>query len=95
MMGIYHRLARLFGRASAWCDYQSDASDRRYRRRSGQAGRIVTTPGVLSGAARLDGTRIAVANVRAMRESGITQLDILRMYPTLVSEDLAACEVTP
>lgn len=49
---------------------------------------IVRTPGVCGGAARLIRTRIPVWTLERMRQLGVSEIDILRSYPTLRAVDL-------
>lgn len=49
---------------------------------------IVSTPGVCGGAARLIRTRIPVWAIERMRQLGVSDLDILRSYPSLRAVDL-------
>jgi len=49
---------------------------------------IVSTPGVCGGAARLIRTRIPVWTIERMRQLGLSDLDILRSFPTLRAIDL-------
>lgn len=49
---------------------------------------IVATPGVCGGAARLIRTRIPVWTLERMRQLGVSEIDILRSYPTLRAADL-------
>jgi len=50
---------------------------------------VVSTPGICGGAARLIRTRIPVWVLERMRQLGISEIDILRSYPTLQAADLA------
>jgi len=54
---------------------------------------IVKTPGVCSGRARIDGTRLAVDFLVRSRRLGNTDADLLsdRCYPYLTREQLSAC----
>ncbi len=56
---------------------------------SGGVPGIVSTPEVCGGYPRIAGTRIAVWVLVQYRKLGATEADLLRMYPTLRSEDLA------
>jgi uncharacterized protein (DUF433 family) len=49
---------------------------------------IVSTPDVCGGEPRIAGTRIPVWVLAQYRNLGVTEADLLRMYPTLRSEDL-------
>lgn len=49
---------------------------------------IVATPGVCGGAARFIRTRIPVWAIERMRQLGVSEIDILRSYPTLRAVDL-------
>ena len=50
--------------------------------------RIVKTPGVLGGRARIAGTRIAVSHIVAMVRAGLTVEEVLREYPQLTREQV-------
>lgn len=50
---------------------------------------IVSTPDVCGGEPRIAGTRIPVWVLVQYRKLGATEADLLRMYPTLRSENLA------
>lgn len=52
--------------------------------------RIVKTPGVVGGHARIDNTRIAVWVLAACWRHGLDDAGVLRLYPTLSPEDVAA-----
>jgi uncharacterized protein (DUF433 family) len=52
---------------------------------------IVSTPEVLSGKPRIDGTRIPVALVLGYLAAGSTYDDIIKEFPDLTREDIAAC----
>ncbi len=56
---------------------------------SGDIPGIVRTPDVCGGDARVAGTRIPVWVLVQYRQLGATEADLLHMYPTLRSEDLA------
>ena len=56
---------------------------------SGAIPGIVSTPDVCGGEPRIAGTRIPVWVLAQYRKLGATEADLLRMYPTLRSEDLA------
>ena len=49
---------------------------------------IVATPGVCGGSARIIRTRIPVWVLERMRQLGVSEIDILRSYPTLRAVDL-------
>lgn len=51
-------------------------------------GRVVTTPGVCSGAERFDGTRIPVATVLRVLADGWGEPRILAEYPSLGPADV-------
>lgn len=51
---------------------------------------IVTKPGVLSGKPCIRGTRISVELVLELLASGASRQDILRAYPHIPAEGLAA-----
>lgn len=53
--------------------------------------RIVSTPEVLSGKPRIDGTRIPVALILGYLASGSSYDEIISEYPDLTREDIAAC----
>lgn len=53
--------------------------------------RIVSTPEVLSGKPRIDGTRIPVALVLGYLAAGSTYDEIIKEFPDLTREDIAAC----
>jgi uncharacterized protein (DUF433 family) len=52
---------------------------------------IVSTPDVLSGKPRIDGTRIPVALILGYLAAGKTYDEIISEFPDLTSEDIAAC----
>lgn len=52
---------------------------------------IVTTPGVLHGKPRIQGTRIPVSLILGYFAAGETTDGILREFPDLTREQLAAC----
>jgi uncharacterized protein (DUF433 family) len=52
--------------------------------------RIVTTPEVCGGEPRIAGTRMPVRILAAYREQGSTDAELLRDFPYLKPEDLAA-----
>ncbi len=49
---------------------------------------IVATPNVCGGAARLIRTRIPVWTLEQMRRESVSEIDILRSYPTIKAADL-------
>ena len=51
---------------------------------------IVADPGVLGGKACVHGTRLSVEFLLELAASGATQSEILRQYPQLTAEGLAA-----
>ena len=52
---------------------------------------IVSTPGVLSGKPRIDGTRIPVALILGYLAAGSTVDEIIGEFPDLTREGIAAC----
>ena len=52
---------------------------------------IVSTPEVLGGKPRIDGTRIPVALVLGYLAAGSTHEEILKEFPDLKREHIAAC----
>jgi uncharacterized protein (DUF433 family) len=58
-----------------------------------QPGKIVCTPGICGGKARIHGTRIPVWGLEHARQSGCSDRQILEMFPGLVKADLAAAWV--
>lgn len=50
---------------------------------------IESTPGVMSGAARITRTRIPVWLLEQARQQGVSEAQLLEDYPTLVAADLA------
>jgi uncharacterized protein (DUF433 family) len=52
---------------------------------------IVSTPEVLSGKPRIDGTRIPVALVLGYLAAGSTYDEIIKEFPDVTREDIAAC----
>jgi uncharacterized protein (DUF433 family) len=52
---------------------------------------IVSTPDVLSGKPRIDGTRIPVALILGYLASGSTPDEIIGEFPDLKRDDIAAC----
>jgi len=53
--------------------------------------RIVLDPAVLAGKPVIRGTRLSVDFVIGLMADGWTEADILRNYPGLTCEDIAAC----
>jgi uncharacterized protein (DUF433 family) len=53
--------------------------------------RIVSTPDVLRGKPRLQGTRIPVSLILGYLANGATTDDLNREFPDLTPEDVAAC----
>ena len=53
--------------------------------------RIVLDPAVLAGKPVISGTRLAVEFVIGLMADGWTEAEILRNYPGLAHEDIAAC----
>jgi len=53
--------------------------------------RIVLDPAVLAGKPVIRGTRLSVDFVIGLMADGWTEAEILRNYPGLTREDLAAC----
>jgi uncharacterized protein (DUF433 family) len=56
-----------------------------------ESARIVLDPAVLAGKPVIRGTRLSVDFVIGLMADGWTEADILRNYPGLTREDLAAC----
>jgi uncharacterized protein (DUF433 family) len=54
-------------------------------------GRVVLDPAVLAGKPVIRGTRLAVEFIIGLMADGWSEADILREYPGLTREDLAAC----
>ncbi|MDX6446208.1 MAG: hypothetical protein QOH71_3282 [Blastocatellia bacterium] len=52
---------------------------------------IVSTPDVLSGKPRIDGTRIPVALILGYLAAGNTFDQVIDEFPDLTREDIAAC----
>ena len=52
---------------------------------------IVSTPEVLSGKPRIDGTRIPVALILGYLAAGSTPDEIIGEFPDLTRQDIAAC----
>lgn len=52
---------------------------------------IVSTPDVLSGKPRIDGTRIPVALILGYLAAGNTHDEVINEFPDLREEDIAAC----
>jgi uncharacterized protein (DUF433 family) len=63
-------------------DNPEEASWRRY---------IVSTPDVLSGKPRVEGTRIPVALILGYLAAGKTREEVIAEFPDLTREDIAAC----
>jgi uncharacterized protein (DUF433 family) len=55
------------------------------------AARIVLDPAVLAGKPVIRGTRLSVDFVIGLMADGWNEVDILRNYPGITREDLAAC----
>ncbi len=53
-------------------------------------GRIVTTPGVLGGRPRVEGTRVGTEHVWACHDDGADLEEILRVFPVLEALDVFA-----
>jgi uncharacterized protein (DUF433 family) len=53
-------------------------------------GRIVSTPGVLGGKPRIDGTRVGVSHILDALAAGDTADDIVESLPWLTHEDIRA-----
>lgn len=51
---------------------------------------ITTSPGILGGKPCIRGTRISVEHILELLASGATQEEILRAYPKITAEALAA-----
>ena len=56
-----------------------------------ESARIVLDPAVLAGKPVIRGTRLSVGFVIGLMADGWTAGDILRNYPGLTREDIAAC----
>jgi uncharacterized protein (DUF433 family) len=56
-----------------------------------ESARIVLDPAILAGKPVIRGTRLSVDFVIGLMADGWTEADILRNYPGLTREDLAAC----
>ncbi len=56
-----------------------------------QTDRITIEPGKRSGKPCVRGLRITVADVLEYLSSGMTEEDVLRDFPELMSEDIHAC----
>ena len=54
-------------------------------------GRIVLDPAILAGKPVIRGTRLSVDFVIGLMADGSTQIDILRNYPGVSHDDIAAC----
>ena len=52
---------------------------------------IVSTPDVLSGKPRVEGTRIPVALILGYLAAGKTREEVIAEFPDLTREDIAAC----
>ena len=52
---------------------------------------IVSTPEVLGGKPRIDGTRIPVALILGYLAAGSTYDEVIREFPDLTRENIAAC----
>jgi uncharacterized protein (DUF433 family) len=52
---------------------------------------IVSTPDVLSGKPRVEGTRIPVALILGYLAAGKTPAEVIAEFPDLTREDIAAC----
>jgi uncharacterized protein (DUF433 family) len=52
---------------------------------------IVSTPDVLKGKPRIDGTRIPVSLILGYLASGSTPEEIINEFPDLTKEQIAAC----
>jgi uncharacterized protein (DUF433 family) len=52
---------------------------------------IVSTPGVLGGKTRIDGTRISVSLILGFLAAGQGTEEIIQEYPDLKAEQIAAC----
>ncbi|HMH44613.1 MAG TPA: DUF433 domain-containing protein [Pyrinomonadaceae bacterium] len=52
---------------------------------------IVSTPEVLSGKPRIDGTRIPVALILGYLAAGKTYEEVITEFPDLTRQDIAAC----
>jgi uncharacterized protein (DUF433 family) len=55
------------------------------------ADRIVATPDVCSGRARIRDTRVRVSNILEMLAGGMTHAEIIEDYPYITEEDIRAC----
>ena len=53
--------------------------------------RIVSTPDVLNGKPRIDGTRIPVALILGYLAAGKTYDEVISEFPDLKREDITAC----
>jgi uncharacterized protein (DUF433 family) len=56
-----------------------------------ESARIVLDPAVLAGKPVVRGTRLSVDFIIGLMADGWSEADILRNYPGLTREDLAAC----
>jgi uncharacterized protein (DUF433 family) len=52
---------------------------------------IVSTPDVLSGKPRIDGTRIPVALILGYLAAGKSYDEVIKEFPDLTRQDIAAC----
>jgi uncharacterized protein (DUF433 family) len=52
---------------------------------------VVSTPGVLGGKPRIDGTRIPVALILGYLAAGNSHEEIIDAFPDLLPEHIAAC----
>jgi uncharacterized protein (DUF433 family) len=66
----------------------SDEKEELFQRTFAPKG-IVKTPNVCGGSARIDGTRIPVWGIEALRRLGAPEAELLRAFPTLNRLDLA------
>jgi uncharacterized protein (DUF433 family) len=55
------------------------------------SGRIVLDPAILAGKPVIRGTRLSVDFVIGLMADGWTEIDILRNYPGVSHDDIAAC----
>ena len=65
-------------------------AERSHSQPNGDGDRIVKTPGVCGGDARIKGTRLSVWGLEEWRRLGWSEARILDAYPQLKPEDLAA-----
>jgi len=61
------------------------------REAAGWRKHIVSTPEILGGKPRIDGTRIPVALILGYLAAGNTHDDIIKEFPDLKREHIAAC----